>query len=201
MELCKICDACPVVTRGRCGTCYSYLRRTGRDRPPELVARQPRLNRRRLEGVTLAGRREVDPEVRFWAKVRFGDHPKGLRGSCWEWIGALSDEGYGRFQLYGSTVYAHRFAYENIVGPVPSGLQLDHLCRTRHCVNPWHLDPVTGRENYRRSLIGNAAKTHCPQGHEYDLLNTYFSKEGRRGCRICRAEAMRRFHGKKSESA
>lgn len=102
---------------------------------------------------------------------------------------------------------AHRVAYELVVGPIPDGLQLDHLCKVRKCVNPAHLEAVTCGENIRRGDTGKAAaevqssKTHCPQGHPYsgDNLAHYRGRHGRRyrACRICRREAMRRFHAKK----
>lgn len=83
---------------------------------------------------------------------------------CWEWIGTLSSEGYGRFEKD----LAHRVSYRRSVGPIPEGLQLDHLCRNRRCVNPEHLEPVTGRINTLRGETlpaMNAAKTECIHGH------------------------------------
>ncbi|MEU7240240.1 HNH endonuclease signature motif containing protein [Streptomyces sparsogenes] len=88
---------------------------------------------------------------------------------------------------------AHRFAYETLVGPIPEHLQLDHLCRVRHCVNPDHLEPVSSRENTRRgrSQAGiNGRKTHCQKGHPFDSANTYVWK-GSRACRTCRSEYAR----------
>ena len=81
---------------------------------------------------------------RFWAKV-----DKGI--FCWDWLGGKSN-GYGRFWVEGRLVQAHRWAYETMVGPIPEGLTLDHLCRVRYCVNPSHLEPVTLGENIRRSF-------------------------------------------------
>lgn len=86
-------------------------------------------------------------EERFWMKVT-GDSYE----DCWTWTAALADTGYGRFRTPGRTVFAHRWAYEQVIGPIPDGLQLDHLCRNTRCVNPWHLDPVTGRVNVRRGI-------------------------------------------------
>lgn len=91
---------------------------------------------------------------------------------------------------------AHRVAYELLIGPIAAGLELDHLCRTHACVNPAHLEPVTGQVNLLRGVgfpATNAAKTHCPQGHEYTAENTYWSKKGQRGCRACTAEKQRRL--------
>lgn len=129
----------------------------------------------------------TSPEVRFWRFV----HPEPLSG-CWLWSGAISNEGYGRFRfgVRGSKQgMAHRFAYELLVGPIPQGLQLDHLCRTPACVNPAHLEPVTGRENLLRGdtfQARNAAKTSCVHGHPFDERNTEWRPTGGRACRECR---------------
>jgi HNH endonuclease len=105
-------------------------------------------------------------------------------GECWLWLGLLNGSGYGVFSMNGRTVMAHRVAYERQNGSIPPGLEIDHLCRNRTCVNPVHLEPVTGRVNTLRSTSFtalNARKTHCPAGHAYDRTNTF----GRRGCRTC----------------
>jgi len=119
----------------------------------------------------------------FWPRVDKTD-------GCWLWKGSLSTLGYARWRLDGRQQGAHRIAYEALVGPVPEGLELDHLCRVRHCVNPAHLEPVTHRDNVLRGtsfIAENAAKTHCPQGHEYTPENTYRipSDPTRRYCRAC----------------
>ena len=123
------------------------------------------------------------PEVRFW---RFVD--KG--GECWLWTGSIQRGGYGMFlERPGKSVVAHRFAYRLLVGPVPEGLQLDHLCRVRNCVRPDHLEPVTARENTMRGLgfaSANARKTHCKRGHEFTPENTRILTSGSRLCRACR---------------
>ena len=83
---------------------------------------------------------------RFWAKVRLG-----AGTSCWEWEAHRQPSGYGQFSENQVVVYAHRWAYERFVGPIPEGMHLDHLCRNTRCVNPNHLEPVTQAENNRRA--------------------------------------------------
>ena len=128
---------------------------------------------------------------RFLAKV---DIPDG--DGCWLWEGGQDRKGYGRFWLDGETRGAHRAGYILLVGPIPDGLQLDHLCREPSCVNPSHLEPVSPAENLRRApdqiSTVNAAKTHCKMGHEFTAENIY-SARGRRECRSCRTEAVRRY--------
>lgn len=119
---------------------------------------------------------------RFWAKV-------DRRGTdeCWPWMAAIVD-GYGVFKLAGRQRKAHRITFESMVGPVPDGMQLDHLCRNRACCNPAHLEPVTCRDNLLRGdthAARNASKTHCHRGHPFDDDNTYH-RGGRRICRACR---------------
>lgn len=117
----------------------------------------------------------------FWSRVN-------VRGpdDCWEWLRGKS-EGYGSFANTNGSDRAHRISYELLVGPVPEGLELDHLCRNRCCVNPAHLEPVTRRENILRGdgLTANRArKTHCIRGHEFTPENTRW-KGTRRNCREC----------------
>jgi hypothetical protein len=128
-------------------------------------------------------------EERFWAKV-----DKDGPGGCWEWTGTRT-KGYGKFQAESRrTVSAHRFAYELLVGVIPDGLTLDHLCRNRSCVNPEHLEPVTIGENVRRGygFSGiNARKTHCPEGHPLVPENLASSTKGWRACMTCKREQQR----------
>lgn len=130
----------------------------------------------------------------FWGRVH-------IQPGCWRWRAAKDTSGYGRFLVNGKAVAAHRHAYEMMVGPIPEGLQLDHLCRNRWCCNPSHLEPVTKRENILRG-VGASAKaaraTHCPSGHPLSGDNLYINYKGARCCRACmRATAHRRYIKKK----
>lgn len=117
---------------------------------------------------------------------------------CWLWAGSTRD-GYGRFLHDGRFVQAHRWSYERVIGAVPEGLQLDHLCRTRCCVNPAHLEPVTLEENVRRGLVGehNRRKTACPQGHAYADDNLRRRPSGHRRCRECDNSRSREYQRRK----
>ena len=133
----------------------------------------------------------LNAESRFWTKVNkdgpASDYAPYL-GPCWLWTGAQRGKGYGAFKVDRRMVRAHRFAYELLVGPIAEGLDLDHLCRVRHCVRPSHMEPVTPQVNILRGVgtsALNAKKTHCPLGHPYDATNTYHDPRGKRYCRAC----------------
>ena len=107
---------------------------------------------------------------------------------CWLWTGALNGApGYGVFTLrHHQQIRAHRFSYQWYRGKIPEGLELDHLCRVRCCVNPDHLEAVAHRENSRRGIVGhnNSSKTHCPSGHDYSGTNVTYTSTDRR-CKAC----------------
>lgn len=134
-------------------------------------------------------------EERFLAKVQEDE------AGCWLWTANLSVDGYGRFVVtHNRPANAHRWAYEQWVGPIPDGFQLDHLCRIRRCVNYEHCEPVTSRENVRRSespMGINARKTECSQGHEFSSENTRIDTRGRRECRICRRANQKTYKAKR----
>lgn len=117
---------------------------------------------------------------------------------CWLWTGQIMHRGYGTFAVKVNDewkkVFAHRFSYQTFVGNIPEGLQLDHKCRMRCCVNPDHLEPVTGSENLRRSplMARWAHKTCCPKGHPYDGLDSRKA----RICRRCVKETRIRYNKK-----
>ena len=140
---------------------------------------------------------------------------------CWPWSKSLFPTGYGQICWSEGgrkvTALAHRVVYEALVGPIPDGLDLDHTCHNRDescrggatckhraCVNPEHLEPATNKENARRGRAGivsgalQRAKTCCPQGHQYDSVNTFTDRRGWRSCRACsRAKVARRYRIKR----
>lgn len=155
-------------------------------------------------------------ELPKWARDRITESTTG----CWIWNGASQSGGYGRAWL-GRREYqpAHRAVYEALVGHIPTGLVLDHVCHNldtdcpggecvhRKCVNPLHLEPVTQKVNMSRAprsvAFRNGSKTSCVNGHEFTPENTYRRKDRKniRECRTCRIEVSARFHAnRKSKS-
>lgn len=137
----------------------------------------------------------------FWRQI--DENPET---GCWEWMGHKDMKGYGVATTYGQPWRAHRLAFCLEGGTIPAGMQLDHLCRVRHCVNPAHLEVVTSAENTRRG-VGNklgewqAQKTHCPRGHLYDEENTYITRVGSRNCRACNRRHCALYYQQKKEQA
>lgn len=129
--------------------------------------------------------RKLTAEERFWSHVE-----RRSEDECWPWRGTISVKGYGRAWLGKNhkprATGAHRMAYELTVGPIPDGLTIDHLCRVRHCVNPKHLEPVSGRENTMRGESFSARlarQAKCIHGHEFNPLIQL--SQGRRQCSQC----------------
>lgn len=145
-------------------------------------------------------------QQRFWLSFN-----KGTDQECWPWLKRINKAGYGLLHCVHiinkrryDRILAHRYSYELLRGLVPDGLELDHLCRNPPCVNPWYLEAVTHRENVLRGIgltAQNAAKTHCPAGHPYDV--SYFRPDRNvveRLCDQCRREKDRRRHRVKKEA-
>lgn len=134
-----------------------------------------------------------------------------VEGPCWIWQGAVTSHGYGQVHVshepggVSRPGHVHRIGYEELVGPVPEGLQLDHLCRVRRCWNPAHLEPVTARENALRGeghAARNAAKTECPAGHDLtDPANVYLNPRdpNHRQCRECRRVRGQEYRQKRRQ--
>ena len=153
--------------------------------------RPARLEREPAGGATSSWGVEMDDLRPEWIR-RFREKVQFTFG-CWIWTGNRSRQGYGRMKLNGKYVAAHRVGYMLVNGPIPEGLELDHLCRNRGCVNPYHNEPVSHRVNMLRGNVppvGNFQKTTCPNGHPYDMVWA----DGKRRCRVCRQASWRRAY-------
>lgn len=155
------------------------------------------------------GRNKTPPEGRFFAKVSPASSDPL---DCWQWTGATNSGGYGKFSSSGSPGYAHRWAWAHFNGPIPDGLVIDHLCRNRSCVNPWHMEPVTQKVNVRRSdrsLVvvprgpnrrPRPLKGLCKRGHS--LKDAYqYPNSRRRDCLTCRRARAREWARRKAANA
>ncbi len=111
---------------------------------------------------------------------------------CWQWAGTISDKGYGILslasELHPRRCRAARFAYSYFIGPIPEGMVIDHLCRNRGCVNPFHLEAISNKENIMRGICPssiNAKKTQCYRGHPYSPQTLKVFRDGFRRCFEC----------------
>jgi hypothetical protein len=147
--------------------------------------------------------------ARLWSKVGMPDAATG----CMEWLGRLGADGYGRCKLGraevrtrgdgGQECRAHRAVYRALVGEIPAGLVIDHLCRNPRCVRPDHMEAVTHRVNILRGegpSARQARQTTCLQGHPFDEANTYVTKTGKRWCRMCDRDRHRRYRLEKGDA-
>lgn len=169
----------------RCRECLNAEERAKRVAFRAVHPVAPRV--KRPKPVRVPQPRRIRPfEERFYAKVLCD-----IATHCWLWMGYRRKLGYGgigRSRAGNGMALAHRVAYELEVGPIPYGLEVDHLCRNPPCVNPSHLEPVTSAENLRRAALATGIRqgaTHCPQGHPYDAENTVIAANGWRQCREC----------------
>jgi hypothetical protein len=134
---------------------------------------------------------------RFWSRVEVPNQPS----CCWEWTGALTDRGYAEVSLDGLVFKSHRVAYSDLIESVPTDKMIDHLCRNRKCVNPDHLQIASDKMNVRTGFSPSgvhARKTHCPQGHPYDNVNTYWWNGTNRQCKTCKREHDKRPNHRRS---
>lgn len=144
-------------------------------------------------GLFSIGELGMAEEDRFWSFVTKTD-------TCWLWTSYINSRGYGYVPKNGTSRAAHRIAYELVIGPIPKGLEIDHLCRVRRCVRPDHLEAVTTKENILRGTCPpaiNSKKTSCASGHAFTEENIYITPNGRRNCRECRRIACQKYESRK----
>ena len=154
--------------------------RVRRLRHPKLAGAMCRTCAAKIATQAAAVVNTTPPPKRFMLQVA-----KDERTGCWEWTGTCQPNGYSAFFVDGRLLRGHRWSYEHFIGPIPDGLQIDHLCRNRRCVNPEHLEPVTARENTRRAM-----RAACVNGHDFTPENVYMHS-GKRYCRECRRNRNR----------
>jgi len=131
------------------------------------------------------------PSLRERFDERYEPEPNS---GCWLWVGSYGNAGYGQISINKKHKYAHRVGYELYRGKIPDGLNIDHLCRVPCCVNPWHLEAVTQKENVRRGenskalRLRHAMKTHCKKGHPLSGDNLSVSQKRGRICKQCQRD-------------
>jgi len=133
---------------------------------------------------------------------RLWDHVVTMPNGCMEWTGYVNAKGYGNLFIEGKTVKAHRLAWALAYGPIAQGDVIRHfVCDNPPCCNVAHLRSGTQADNINdmntKGRNGHTAKTHCPDNHAYDEVNTYVSPSGKRVCRICTRNAQGRYRMKK----
>lgn len=140
--------------------------------------------------------RQPDLMQWFWDQV-------DKSGECWTWTFRHDKYGYGFFRIGRRHIFAHRYSYESSVGPIPDGLEIDHLCRNHICVNPAHLEPVTTRENQYRGQAPNMLlhlSGRCKRGHDVSGINAYLRPDGRIICRECDRQRHREFNARRRQA-
>lgn len=156
------------------------------------------------------GRRKLDPLVNWWSKVAIADD------ACWPWSAGRDADGYGKFAIglggkKQQHIRAHRFAYEQFIGPIPDGMVVCHRCDNPPCVRPDHLFLGTPLDNNNDKVskgrhavpwgtpLARSQQTECRHGHPYDEANTYIDPQGHRSCRTCRRVTSRRAYYRAKE--
>lgn len=119
-------------------------------------------------------------------------------GGCVLWCGSKTRTGYGQIGVAGRLLSVHRVSYQAFHGPIPAGLEVDHICRVRHCVNPSHLQAITHAENLRRAIV--KPHSHCRKGHQFTRANTYLRPDGWRECKECKRATRRRSANSKKKA-
>lgn len=143
----------------------------------------------------------------MWWKRYLSNFTMGKEGGCWEWQGTIVANGYGRFEVDGVPYFAHRIMAAVVAGvdDIPPGIEPDHVCRNKRCVNPTHLELVTFSENMSRRPScrkrNQAGMPVCGRGHALEDENRYVAPDGRAFCRACNRAASSRYHARKRGAA